>query len=139
MSNLRVAVDIGGTFTDICIMDEASGQVRVAKTSSTPEDPLQGAMNGLSEAKVDLKNVTLFSHGTTVATNALITRRLPPAAMVCTRGFRDVIEIRRANKEELWDTYDDVAPPYIRRRDRLVVSERIDHAGDARRRRLRIV
>ena len=129
MSNLRVAVDIGGTFTDICIMDEASGQVRVAKTSSTPEDPLQGAMNGLSEAKVDLKNVTLFSHGTTVATNALITRRLPPAAMVCTRGFRDVIEIRRANKEELWDTYDDVAPPYIRRRDRLVVSERIDHAG----------
>ena len=129
MSNLRVAVDIGGTFTDICIMDEASGQVRVAKTSSTPEDPLQGAMNGLGEAKVDLKNVTLFSHGTTVATNALITRRLPPAAMVCTRGFRDVIEIRRANKEELWDTYDDVAPPYIRRRDRLVVSERIDHAG----------
>ena len=107
MSNLRVAVDIGGTFTDICIMDEASGQVRVAKTSSTPEDPLQGAMNGLGEAKVDLKNVTLFSHGTTVATNALITRRLPPAAMVCTRGFRDVLEIRRANKEELWDTYTD--------------------------------
>ena len=130
MSNLRVAVDIGGTFTDICIMDETSGKVRVAKTSSTPDDPLQGAMNGLSAAKVDLKDVSLFSHGTTVATNALITRRLPPAAMVCTRGFRDVIEIRRANKEELWDTYDDVAPPYIRRRDRLVVSERIDHAGE---------
>ena len=129
MANLRVAVDIGGTFTDICIMDEASGQVRVAKTPSTPDDPLKGAMNGLDEAKVDLKTVSLFSHGTTVATNALITRRLPPAAMVCTRGFRDVIEIRRANKEELWDTYDDVAPPYIRRRDRLVVSERIDHAG----------
>ena len=130
MSNLRVAVDIGGTFTDICIMDETSGEVRVAKTPSTPDDPLLGAMNGLSEAKVDLKDVSLFSHGTTVATNALITRRLPPAAMVCTRGFRDVIEIRRANKEELWDTYDDVAPPYIRRRDRLVVSERIDHAGE---------
>ncbi len=129
MSNLRVAVDIGGTFTDICIMDEASGQVRVAKTSSTPDDPLEGAMNGLREAKVDLKDVTLFSHGTTIATNALLTRRMPPAAMVCTRGFRDVIEIRRANKEELWDTYNDVAPPYIRRRDRLVVSERIDHAG----------
>lgn len=129
MSNLRVAVDIGGTFTDICVMDEASGQVRVAKTSSTPDDPLEGAMNGLGEAKVDLKDVTLFSHGTTMATNALLTRRLPPSAMVCTRGFRDVIEIRRANKEELWDTYDDVAPAYIRRRDRLVVSERIDHAG----------
>ena len=130
MSNLRVAVDIGGTFTDICIMDETSGKVRVAKTPSTPDDPLEGAMNGLEEAKVDLKDVSLFSHGTTVATNALITRRLPPAAMVCTRGFRDVIEIRRANKEELWDTYKDVAPPYIRRRDRLVVSERIDQAGE---------
>ncbi|MBT5037388.1 MAG: hydantoinase/oxoprolinase family protein, partial [Rhodospirillaceae bacterium] len=130
MSNLRVAVDIGGTFTDICIMDEASGKVRVAKTPSTPDDPLEGAMNGLGEAKVDLNDVSLFSHGTTVATNALITRRLPPAAMVCTRGFRDVIEIRRANKEELWDTYKDVAPPYIRRRDRLVVSERIDQAGE---------
>ncbi len=129
MSNQRVAVDIGGTFTDICIMDEVSGEVRVAKTPSTPDDPLEGAMNGLGEAKVDLNDVSLFSHGTTVATNALITRRLPPAAMVCTRGFRDVIEIRRANKEELWDTYDDVAPPYIRRRDRLGVSERIDHAG----------
>jgi N-methylhydantoinase A len=86
-------------------------------------------MNGLKEAKIDLKDVSLLSHGTTVATNALITRRLPPAAMVCTRGFRDVIEIRRANKEELWDVYKDVAPPYIRRRDRLVVSERIDQAG----------
>jgi len=110
-------------------MDEATGQVRVAKTPSTPDDPLVGAMNGISEAEIDLKDVSLFSHGTTVATNALITRRLPPAAMVCTRGFRDVIEIRRANKEELWDTYQDVAPPYIRRRDRLVVSERIDQAG----------
>ncbi|HIM46668.1 MAG TPA: hypothetical protein EYM34_10450, partial [Alphaproteobacteria bacterium] len=47
MANLRVAVDIGGTFTDICVMDEATGQVRVAKTSSTPDDPLEGAMNGL--------------------------------------------------------------------------------------------
>ena len=73
--------------------------------------------------------MTLFSHGTTVATNALITRRLPRAAMVCTEGFRDVIEIRRANKEDLWDTYKDVARPYIPRRDRLTVTERVDAAG----------
>ena len=131
MAKLRVAVDIGGTFTDICILDEESGALRVAKTASTPEDPLIGAMRGLEEAGVDLADVTLFSHGTTVATNALITRKLPPAAMVCTEGYRDVIEIRRANKEDLWDTYKDVARPYIRRRDRLVVCERIDHAGRA--------
>ena len=129
MTKLRVAVDIGGTFTDICILDEDSGALRVAKTASTPEDPLIGAMRGLEEASVALKDVTLFSHGTTVATNALITRRLPPAAMICTEGYRDVIEIRRSNKEDLWDTYNDVAQPYIRRRDRLTVRERIDHGG----------
>tara|TARA_Y100001934_G_C12384605_1_gene794749 strand:- start:4461 stop:6503 length:2043 start_codon:yes stop_codon:yes gene_type:complete len=130
MPHLRVAIDIGGTFTDICIMDEVTGEVRVVKTPSTPEDPLIGAMHGLSEAKINLKDVTLLSHGTTVATNALITRNLPPAAMICTRGFRDVIEIRRADKEELWDTYEDVAPPYINRKSRLVITERIDHAGN---------
>lgn len=129
MTKLRVAVDIGGTFTDICVLDEDSGALRVAKTASTPEDPLVGAMRGLKKANIDLKDVTLFSHGTTVATNALITRRLPPAAMICTEGYRDVIEIRRSNKEDLWDTYNDVAQPYIRRRDRLTVRERIDHGG----------
>jgi N-methylhydantoinase A len=73
--------------------------------------------------------VALFSHGTTVATNALITRRLPRTAVVTTKGFRDVIEIRRANKEDLWDTYKDVVKPYVPRRDRLTVPERIDAGG----------
>lgn len=76
MSNLRVAVDIGGTFTDICILDQDTGAIRIAKTSSTP-DPIDGVMKGLETADVDLSDVVLFSHGTTVATNALITRRLP--------------------------------------------------------------
>ncbi len=126
--SLRVAVDIGGTFTDVCILDEDSGTVRVAKTASTP-DPIDGFLTGLDEGGVALHDVVLLSHGTTVATNALITRRLPRAAMVCTEGFRDVIEIRRANKEDLWDTYKDVARPYIPRRDRLTVRERVDAAG----------
>jgi N-methylhydantoinase A len=128
MGHLRVAVDIGGTFTDFCILDEQSGAMRVAKTAST-RDPIDGLLAGLAQAGIDLSDVTLLSHGTTVATNALITRRLPRAAMVCTEGFRDVIEIRRANKEDLWDTYKDVAKPYVRRRDRLTVRERIDAAG----------
>src|SRR3989475_9813943 len=113
---LRVAVDVGGTFTDICVLDEAEGAVRVAKVPSTA-DPIEGVLGGITEAGVDLGEVALFSHGTTVATNALITRRLPTAAMVTTRGFRDVLEIRRGTKEDLWDAYKDVAPPYIRRRD----------------------
>lgn len=128
MQNLRIAVDVGGTFTDICIMDEATGLIRIEKTASS-KDPIDGILSGVRKAGVDLSKVALFSHGTTVATNALITRRLPRTAMVCTEGFRDVIEIRRANKEDLWDTYKDVVPPYIPRRDRLVVEERVDAQG----------
>ena len=128
MQNLRVAVDVGGTFTDICIMDETTGLIRIEKTASS-KDPVDGIMSGIGKAEIDLRQVGLFSHGTTVATNALITRRLPRTAMVCTTGFRDVIEIRRANKEDLWDTYKDVVSPYIPRRDRLVVEERVDAQG----------
>ena len=129
MTKTRVAVDVGGTFTDVCIMDEDTGQIRIEKTPSTPDDPMRAIMTGVSDAKVDLSQVTMFSHGTTVATNALITRKLPRTAMVCTEGFRDVVEIRRSNKEDLWDTYKDVAKPYVPRRDRLTVKGRIDAAG----------
>ena len=130
MSKVRVAVDVGGTFTDVCIFDEESHQIRVTKVPSTPHDPLVAVMNGVARANIDLADVTLFSHGTTVATNALITRNFPPAAMVTTRGFRDVIEIRDGTKDDLWDAYKDVSGPYIRRRDRFEVSERIDYAGN---------
>src|SRR5436853_265845 len=82
---------------------------------------IEAVVDGVSEAGIDLGDVVVFSHGTTVATNALITRNLPPAAMVTTRHFRDVIEIRRGTKSDLWDAYADVAPPYIRRRDRFEV------------------
>lgn len=128
MENLRVAVDVGGTFTDICIMDETTGLIRIEKIASS-KDPIDGIMAGIGKAGIDLEQVALFSHGTTVATNALITRRLPRTAMICTAGFRDVIEIRRANKEDLWDAYKDVVRPYVPRRDRLTVSERIDAGG----------
>ena len=124
-----VAVDVGGTFTDICVLERESGELRVAKVPSTG-DPMRGVMAAVEQAGVDLSQVALFSHGTTVATNALITRRFPPAAMVTTQGFRDVIEIRRGTKEDLWDAYEDVAPPPIPRRHRFEVAERIDYAGD---------
>jgi N-methylhydantoinase A len=129
MPRLRVAVDVGGTFTDVFVLDEDTSDVRVAKVPSTPDDPMQGVMDGVEAAEVDLSDVSLFSHGTTVATNALITRRFPPAALVTTRGFRDVIEIRRGTRDDLWDAYKDVSPPYIRRRDRFEVSERVGFDG----------
>ena len=123
-----VAVDVGGTFTDICALHRDTGKLRVAKVPSTA-NPINGVITGISEAGIDLSKVALFSHGTTVATNALITRSYPSAAMVTTKGFRDVIEIRRGTKEDLWDAYRDVDPPPIPRRLRFEVAERIDYAG----------
>ena len=128
MPNLRVAVDIGGTFTDICILDETNNALSINKIPSS-KDPIDAALEGISNAGVDLKDVSLFAHGTTVATNALIERNLPPTAMVVTKGFRDVIEIGNSTKEDLWDAYKDNPPPYIRRRDRLPIAERVSAAG----------
>jgi N-methylhydantoinase A len=123
-------VDVGGTFTDVFVLDEDTADVRVAKVPSTPRDPMEGVMDGVAAAQVDLADVTLFSHGTTVATNALITRRFPPSAVVTTAGFRDVLEIRDGTRDDLWDAYKDVSPPYIRRRDRFEVSERVSYDGE---------
>ena len=125
---VRVACDVGGTFTDICVLNEKSGLMHVAKVPTTP-DPIDGVLAGIDAGGVDLNDLLLFKHGTTLATNALITRRFPPAVMITTKGFRDTIEIRRGNRDDLWDTYKEMAKPYIRRRDRLVVTERTDYAG----------
>ncbi|WP_027415287.1 hydantoinase/oxoprolinase family protein [Aneurinibacillus terranovensis] len=129
MSKYRVAVDVGGTFTDVFVFDEEKGGISVTKVSSTPDNPTRGILEGVKNSAVPLENISLFSHGTTVGTNALITRRLPKTAFIATKGFRDVPEIRRGTKLELWDAYEDVSPPYIRRRDRFEVTERIDYNG----------
>ena len=128
MSKVRVAVDIGGTFTDICILDEGDNSLRIAKIPSS-KDPIDATLEGLRKANISLEDVTMFSHGTTVATNALIERKLPHSAMVVTKGFRDVIEIGKGTKEDLWDAYRDNPPPYIRRRDRLTLTERTNASG----------
>ncbi|NLB48010.1 MAG: hydantoinase/oxoprolinase family protein, partial [Microbacteriaceae bacterium] len=86
MTSVRVAVDVGGTFTDVCIFDDETQQMRVTKVPSTPHDPMIAVMNGVERGEITLSDVKLFSHGTTVATNALITRNFPAAALVTTRG-----------------------------------------------------
>ncbi len=129
MSQYRVAVDVGGTFTDVFVFNEKEDHVYIAKTASTPQHPEKGIINGVKKAQVAGDHISLFSHGTTVGTNALIERKLPKTALITTKGFRDVPEIRRGTRLNLWDAYDDVAPPYIKRRDRFEVAERIDYAG----------
>ncbi|MEK4424628.1 hydantoinase/oxoprolinase family protein [Solibacillus sp. FSL K6-1523] len=129
MAHTRLAIDVGGTFTDVFVFNENTGEVFVTKTSSTPSNPEQGILNGIEKAQLDGKDIKIFSHGTTVGTNALIQRKLPKTALITTKGFRDVPEIRRGTKEDIWDTYKDTAKPYIQRRDRFEVTERVDYEG----------
>ncbi|WP_049912510.1 hydantoinase/oxoprolinase family protein [Natrialba hulunbeirensis] len=126
----RAGVDIGGTFTDVIVFDEETGEIEIEKTPSTPANPAEGVINGLSKADTRIDNLEFFSHGSTVGTNALIERELPRIGLITTEGFRDVHEIRDATKEDLWDAYQDVADPYVQRRDRLEVPERVDYAGN---------
>lgn len=126
----RAGVDIGGTFTDVIVFDEDSGDIEIAKTPSTPANPAEGVIDGLDEAETEIADLDFFSHGSTVGTNALIERELPRIGLITTEGFRDVHEIRDATKDDLWDAYEDVADPYVQRRDRLEVAERVDVDGN---------
>ncbi|MBI0578811.1 hydantoinase/oxoprolinase family protein [Neobacillus cucumis] len=130
MKQTRLAIDVGGTFTDVFVFDEETGKISVTKTSSTPSNPEQGILDGIEKAQLKGENIKVFSHGTTVGTNALIERKLPKTALITTKGFRDVPEIRRGTKLDLWDAYKDTAKPYIQRRDRFEINERIDYNGN---------
>lgn len=123
----RVGIDVGGTFTDFYIFRGSGG--RIYKRPSTLENQTIGIVEGLREAGVDFSDIELMSVSTTTATNALVTSLTAPAALITTAGFRDVLEIRRGVREDIWDHYNDPDPPLIRRRDRYTVKERIDNDG----------
>ena len=127
--NLRVAVDVGGTFTDICIMDETTGLVRIEKTSST-RDPIEGIMGGVSKAGIDLSKVALFSHGTTIATNALLTGGLARVVLATTEGFRDVLGYRDGTRPAVYDLEQPRPRELVPRRDRIEVAERLSGRGE---------
>jgi N-methylhydantoinase A len=123
-----VGCDTGGTFTDFFAVSE-SGEARVAKVPSTPPTFDVGVVEGLQALGIAPTDVATLFHGTTVTTNAVITKRGAPSALVTTDGFRDVLEIRRANREDLYDILWDPPAPLIPRRHRLEVLERVDYAG----------
>ena len=123
-----VGCDTGGTFTDVFAVSD-SGESRVAKVPSTPPRFDLGVVESLRDLGVDPADVRTVFHGTTVTTNAVITKTGARSALVTTRGFRDILEIRRANREELYDILWDPPEPLVRRRHRLEVAERVDYAG----------
>ena len=124
-----VGCDTGGTFTDVFAVSD-SGDTRVAKVPSTPPHFDVAVAEGVRALGIPPTEVETVFHGTTVTTNAVITKTGAPSALVTTLGFRDVLEIRRANREELYDILWDPPPPLIPRRHRLEVDERVNYAGE---------
>ena len=134
MSGWRVGVDSGGTFTDICMVEEATGELQVWKVSSTPDDPSRAIANGVAEglssaAKAKPADTIYFGHGTTVATNALIQHRGVKTGLITTDGFRDLLEIGRQRRPHLYDLQCDKPPMLITRDLRFEVPERLRHDG----------
>jgi N-methylhydantoinase A len=127
-STWRVGVDTGGTFTDVVAVNGA--EFRIAKVPSTPPRFEEGVLQAIEAAGVSLTEISVLAHGTTVATNAVITRDGTRTALLTTAGFRDVLELRRHNRGELYDLLWDPPDPVVRRRDRYEIRERIDYAGD---------
>lgn len=129
----RFGVDIGGTFTDVALIDEAMGTIGVAKTPTTPDDFGRGVLNGLNEALakygMPAAEVTLLSHATTVVTNALLEEKGARTALVSTRGFRDLLELRRSARADLYDLFQDPPAVLVPRHRRLEITERIGADG----------
>ena len=123
---VRIGVDVGGTFTDLILYDDQTGEVRVAKASTTPTSPDQGVMNAVREGVPErMLGDGLFLHGTTVGLNALLERRGAEVGLLTTAGFRDVLEIRRGEREELISIVWKAPPPLVPRRRRLEATERV--------------
>ncbi|MGK4594295.1 hydantoinase/oxoprolinase family protein [Amycolatopsis sp. w19] len=128
MTGLRVGVDIGGTFTDLCVLDE-TGVVAVGKVLTTHDEPARAVEEGLkrtlADAGLDAGDVEQFVHGTTLVTNALIERKGARTALLATAGFRDVLEMRREHRYELYDLLIELPAPLVPRHLRFDVPERI--------------
>src|ERR687893_2619078 len=123
MSETRLGVDVGGTFTDLVALSE--GRLVTAKVPSTPQDQSAGVMNSIETSEIEPGVVDALAHGMTVATNALLERRGARTALVTTEGFRDVIEIARQSRPSLYDLSQDRPPPLVPRELRFTVKERM--------------
>lgn len=131
---LRIGVDTGGTFTDLCAFDEATGQVHVRKVSSTPDDPGRAIVLGINELLEQMGGrsigeVSYLAHGTTVGTNALLTGRGVRTGLITTKGFRDLLELGRGRRPHLYDLQADKPEPLVPRDLRLEITERVRHDG----------
>ncbi|MFW9956429.1 MAG: hydantoinase/oxoprolinase family protein [Candidatus Odinarchaeota archaeon] len=128
-----IGVDVGGTFTDIIIIDTSSGMQYVHKVNSTPENQEMAVLRGIEEIlqknNLSSNEISLVVHGTTVATNSMLERKGAHVVLLTTEGLEDVLEIGRQNREDIYDLYAHRPEPLVKREDRLGIHERLDSMG----------
>lgn len=130
----RIGIDVGGTFTDVVLLQEDTGRVQHTKVITTRDNPARGVLDGVSKALeefgVDPREITAMLHGTTIATNALIERKGARTALLTSRGTRDVLEIGRQIRPSLFDWFADKPEPLVSRRWRFELDERVNSKGE---------
>ena len=130
----RIGIDIGGTFTDVALVEEDGSRIAIAKLPTTPHDFGQAVIDGIRRAldsnRVQPADVSLLSHATTVVTNALLENKGARAGFVATRGMRDILELRRSSRADLYDLLQDAPAVLVPRRWRFEITERIDAQGE---------
>ena len=134
MNSISLAIDVGGTFTDVTLLDRNSGQLRFAKVLTTPDDPSRGSVAGAGEilenAGTSPASVGEMIHATTVATNAVLERKGAKIGLLTTKGFRDTLEIGRESRYDIYDLNLQMPVPLVPKARRLEVAERISADGD---------
>ncbi|MSQ70700.1 MAG: hydantoinase/oxoprolinase family protein [Betaproteobacteria bacterium] len=126
--SVSVAIDTGGTFTDLVMFDADNGAVRYTKALTTA-DPIEGILECVAKAGVDIGKAVLFKHGTTLVINTLLERSGPVIGLVTTRGFRDILELGRGNRTEAFNLFFRRDPPLVPRERRFEIEERVDGNG----------
>ena len=129
-ANIRLAADIGGTFTDIAVFDDKTGRLTFGKALSTPDRLVDGISSGVEKAGSEYRSAGLFLHGSTVAINTILERTGAKTALVTTEGFRDVYEIGRINRPDAYNLYFQKHVPLIERALRFEVKERVRADGE---------
>ena len=129
MTQKRLAIDVGGTFVDFVLLDENTGEVRIEKASSSGllEERF---FEGIDSLTLDLKALQTIIHGSTLVINTIVQEKGAHIGLITTKGFRDVLELGRGNREEIYNLFYRPPPPLIERYLRLEVSERLDARGE---------
>lgn len=122
--DVRIAIDVGGTFTDVVKLTPATGEMRFEKVPTTPDAPTRGVMNGFSKAETNPADVAMFNHGTTLGLNSLLTRTGARVAVISTFGFRDVYLLGRTDRRAMYDITFTKPPALLDRKDTFEVRER---------------